>query len=51
MDHYLGQMGKTYAFVFDQDHIIVRSEDRPDGGLLIMSTSTGDFIHWPVAVE
>ncbi len=51
MDHYLGQMGNTYSFFFDQDHIIVRYEDRPDGGLLIMSTSTGDFIHWPVAVE
>lgn len=50
MDTYESKMGKTYSFFMDEDHIIVRTTEAATAPLLIMSTSTTDFIYFPNAV-
>ena len=51
MDTYKSMMGKTYSFFMDEDHIIVRTTEEATAPLLIMSTSTTDFIYFPNAVK
>ena len=51
MDTYKSMMGKTYSFFMDEDHIIVRTTEEATAPLLIMSTSTNDFIYFPNAVK
>ena len=51
MDTYKSMMGKTYSFFMDEDHIIVRTTEAATAPLLIMSTSTTDFIYFPNAVK
>ena len=51
MDTYKSMMGKTYSFLMDEDHIIVRTTEAANAPLLIMSTSTNDFIYFPNAVK
>ena len=51
MDTYESKMGKTYSFFMDEDHIIVRTTEAATAPLLIMSTSTTDFIYFPNAVK
>lgn len=50
MDTYESKMGKTYSFLMNEDHIIVRTTEAATAPLLIMSTSTNDFIYFPNAV-
>ncbi len=51
MDTFKSMMLKTYSFLMDQDHIIVRTTEAATAPLLIMSTSTTDFIYFPNAVK
>ncbi len=41
---------KTYGFLFDQDHIIVRSNETPEAGLYVFSISSDSFVYWPKPV-
>ena len=50
LDTFKSMMGKTYSFLMDEDHIIVRTTEAANAPLLIMSTSTNDFIYFPNAV-
>ena len=51
LDTFKSMMGKTYSFLMDEDHIIVRTTEAANAPLLIMSTSTNDFIYFPNAVK
>ena len=51
LDTFKSMMGKTYSFLMDEDHIIVRTTEAATAPLLIMSTSTNDFIYFPNAVK
>ena len=51
LDTFKSMMGKTYSFLMDEDHIIVRTTEEATAPLLIMSTSTNDFIYFPNAVK
>ena len=51
LDTFKSMMGKTYTFLMDEDHIIVRTTEAANAPLLIMSTSTTDFIYFPNAVK
>ena len=51
LDTFKSMMGKTYSFLMDEDHIIVRTTEAANAPLLIMSTSTTDFIYFPNAVK
>ena len=51
LDTFKSMMGKTYSFFMDEDHIIVRTTEAANAPLLIMSTSTNDFIYFPNAVK
>lgn len=39
-----------YGFLFDEDHIIVRSNETPEAGLYVFSISSDSFIYWPQPV-
>lgn len=39
-----------YGFLFDEDHIIVRSNEAPEAGLYVFSISSDNFIYWPKPV-
>ncbi|CCY90779.1 putative uncharacterized protein [Bacteroides sp. CAG:1076] len=39
-----------YTFLFDEDHIIVRSNDTPEAGLYVFSIVSDTFIYWPQPV-
>lgn len=39
-----------YSFLFDEDHIIVRSNETPEAGLYVFSISSDSFIYWPQPV-
>lgn len=41
---------KTYGFLFNQDHIIVRSNETPEAGLYVFSISSDSFVYWPKPV-
>lgn len=41
---------KMYGFLFDEDHIIVRSNEAPEAGLYVFSISSDNFIYWPKPV-
>lgn len=51
LDTFKSMMGKTYSFLMEEDHIIVRTTEAANAPLLIMSTSTNDFIYFPNAVK
>ena len=51
LDTFKSMMGKTYSFLIEEDHIIVRTTEEATAPLLIMSTSTTDFIYFPNAVK
>ncbi|MGM9740668.1 MAG: hypothetical protein ACI3ZP_08715 [Candidatus Cryptobacteroides sp.] len=51
MDTFKSMMGNTYSFLIEEDHIIVRTTEEATAPLLIMSTSTTDFIYFPNAVK
>lgn len=36
-----------YNFLFNEDHIIVRSNETPEAGLYIFSISSDSFVYWP----
>lgn len=39
-----------YGFLFDEDHIIVRSNETPEAGLYVFGISSDSFIYWPQPV-
>ena len=39
-----------YGFLFDEDHIIVRSNETPEAGLYVFSISSDSFVYWPQPV-
>lgn len=39
-----------YSFLFDEDHIMVRSNETPEAGLYVFSISSNSFIYWPQPV-
>lgn len=39
-----------YSFLFDEDHIIVRSNETPEAGLYLFSISSDSFVYWPQPV-
>ncbi len=51
LDTFKSMMEKTYSFLMNEDHIIVRTTEAATAPLLIMSTSTTDFIYFPNAVK
>lgn len=39
-----------YNFLFNEDHIIVRSNETPEAGLYVFSISSDSFVYWPQPV-